>query len=136
MTFGAPFDCELVLQTKSAPRTKPRAQKSPCYAIAMNELSQLADAELLERMPALVLAERARSTDVVENQMEIDQRRLYRDQACRSLSCYCIERLGYSEDEAGKRVTAARLASRFPGLLAELRAGALHLTGLCLLGQY
>ncbi len=102
----------------------------------MNPLSGLTDAELLERMPKLVLAERAGTADVIEHLVEIDQRRLYLDQACQSLSCYCIERLDYSEDEAGKRVTAARVARRFPGLLAELRSGALHLTGICLLAQY
>ena len=102
----------------------------------MNELSQLSNADLLERMPKLVFAERARSADVIEHLIEIDLRRLYLDQACRSLSCYCIERLAYSEDEAAKRVTATRLCRCFPGLLAELRAGALHLTGICLLAQY
>ncbi len=102
----------------------------------MSSPSRLTDAELLERMPRLVLAERAGTADVIEHLVEIDQRRLFLDQACRSLSCYCIERLGYSEDEAGKRVTAARAASRFPGLLAELRSGTLHLTGLCQLAQY
>ncbi len=102
----------------------------------MDALSGLSDAELLERMPKLVLAERAQTADVIEHLLEIDQRRLFLDQACRSLSCYCIERLGYSEDEAAKRVTAARAARRLPGLIAELRTGSLHLTGLCLLAQY
>jgi hypothetical protein len=102
----------------------------------MNELSLLSNAELLERMPKLVFAERARCADIIEHLIEIDQRRLYLGQACRSLSCYCIERLGYSEDEAAKRVTATRLCTRFPGLLAELGAGALHLTGICVLARY
>jgi 5-methylcytosine-specific restriction endonuclease McrA len=102
----------------------------------MDALSGVADDELLARMPALVQAERARTRDVIEHLIAIDQRRLYLDQACSSLTCYCIERLGYSEDEAAKRVTAARMARRFPGLLDELGAGGLHLTGLCLLAQY
>jgi 5-methylcytosine-specific restriction endonuclease McrA len=65
--------------------------------------------------------------------MEIDRRRIYLDAACRSLVCYCIERLGYSEDEAGKRVRVAELARRIPQALEELRSGAIHLTGLWLL---
>jgi hypothetical protein len=102
----------------------------------MNAPSRLSDAELITRMPEIVLAERSRSADVIEHLCEIDRRRLYLDQACRSLSCYCIERLGYSEDEAAKRVTAARLVSRFPLLLAELRTGTIHLTGICMLAPY
>src|SRR5689334_12254851 len=102
----------------------------------MDTLSIVSDPDLLARMPGLVLAERARSADVIEHLVEIDRRRLFLDQACRSLSCYCIERLGYSEDEAGKRVRVARLARRFPRLLDELRAGSIHLTGLALLAQY
>jgi hypothetical protein len=102
----------------------------------MSAPSRLTDGELIARLPELVLAERACSADIVEHLIEIDRRRLYLVQACRSLSCYCIERLGYSEDEAGKRVTAARLVGRFPKLLMELRAGTVHLTGVCLLAQY
>ena len=102
----------------------------------MEALSLISDPDLLALMPGLVLAERARSADVIEHLVEIDRRRLFLDQACRSLSCYCIERLGYSEDEAGKRVQVARLARRFPRVLDELRGGAIHLTGLALLAQY
>ena len=87
-------------------------------------------------MPALVLAERNASADVVEHLMEIDRRRLFLDQACSSLSAYCTERLGYSEDEAKKRMRVARLAKRLPQVLEELRSGAIHLTGLFLLSQH
>jgi hypothetical protein len=41
--------------------------------------------------------------------------------------------LGYSDDEAGRRVRVARLANRFPLVIDELRAGTMHLTGLFLL---
>ena len=87
-------------------------------------------------MPRLVLSERSCVADVIEHLIEIDQRRLYLDQSCRSLSSYCIERLAYSEDEAVKRVRVARLASRLPQVLGELRKGAIHLTGLFLLAQF
>jgi hypothetical protein len=101
----------------------------------MTALSLVSDADLIALMPSLVLGERARSADVIEHLVEIDRRRLFLDQACRSLSSYCIERLAYSEDEASKRVRVARLAKRFPRVLDELRAGAIHLTGLALLAQ-
>src|SRR2546428_2948023 len=99
----------------------------------METLSLISNSDLLALMPSLVLAERARIADVIEHLVEIDRRRLYLDQACSSLSSYCSERLGYSEDEASKRVRVARLAGRLPQVLDELRAGAIHLTGLFLL---
>ena len=91
--------------------------------------------DLLALMPRLVLLERQSSADVIEHLVEIDGRRLYLDEACASLSSFCTERLGYSEDEAFKRVRVARLARRFPRVVDELRAGAIHLTGLFLLSQ-
>jgi 5-methylcytosine-specific restriction endonuclease McrA len=108
----------------------------------MTALSLVSDTDLLERMPHLVLAERGCTADVIVHLMEIDRRRIYLDAACRSLFRYCIERLGYSEDEAGKRVRdalrdtrrgVAELARRIPQALEELRSGAIHLTGLWLL---
>jgi hypothetical protein len=66
----------------------------------------------------------------------MDHRRLYLGQACSSLYTYCIERLGYSEDAALRRVRVARLAERVPRVLDELRSGAIHLSGLFLLSQH
>lgn len=87
-------------------------------------------------MPVLVLAERTASTEVIEHLMEIDRRRLYLDQACSSLYRYAKERLGYSEDEALKRVRVARFARQVPRVLEELRSGAMHLTGAFLLAAH
>ena len=72
-------------------------------------------------MPGLVSAERAASAEVIEHLIEIDRRRLYLDQACSSLTRYCIERLGYSEDGAHKRARVARVAEKLPCVLEELR---------------
>jgi hypothetical protein len=44
--------------------------------------------------------------------------------------------LRYSEDEAFRRVAAARLVRRFPALLDAIAAGELHLTGLLMLGPH
>ena len=88
----------------------------------MGSLSSLSDTDLVTRMRALVLAERAASAEVVEHLIEIDQRRLFLEQACSSLYAYCMERLGYSENGAIKRVRVARLAERVPRVLEELRS--------------
>ena len=102
----------------------------------MATLSSISDSDLLGRMPGLVCAERTATAEVIEHLMEIDRRRLYLDQACSSLSRYCIERLDYSEDEAFKRMRVARLAAKLPRVLEELRSGAIHLTGLFLLSTH
>src|SRR6478736_1976841 len=102
----------------------------------MSNLSHTANAELLARMPELVRGERNAIAAVIEHLMEIDRRRLYLEQACSSLFSYCTERLGYSSDEALKRVRVAKLAARFDGVLNELRTGAVHLTGLFLLSKH
>jgi hypothetical protein len=101
----------------------------------MSRLSLLSDADLLDRMPPLVLAERGAAADVLEHLVEIDRRRLYLAQACGSLNAYC-ERLGYSEDEAFKRVRVARAAHSVPRVLDELRSGSIHLTGLFVLAPH
>ena len=68
---------------------------------------------LLERMPALVRRERTAAAMVIAHLVELDRRKLYLDEACSSLYRYCMERLGYSEDEALRRVRVARLAGQF-----------------------
>ena len=102
----------------------------------MEGLAAVSNAELIARMPKLVKAERALIAQVIEHLMEIDRRKLYLEQACSSLFSYCTDRLGYSEDEALKRVRVARLARQHPQVLAELRSGSMHLTGLFLLSQH
>jgi len=87
-------------------------------------------------MPALVREERTASAEVIAHLMEIDRRRLYLTEACSSLLAYCQERLGYSEDEALRRVRVARLARKVPAVLDELRSGSIHLTGLFVLSNH
>ena len=65
---------------------------------------------------------------------EVEARGIHRTRACSSLYTYCLYELRFSEDEAFRRVTAARLVRRFPALLDAVAAGELHLTGLLLLG--
>ncbi len=43
---------------------------------------------------------------------------------------YCRDRLGFSEPVAFKRITAARLARKFPAILRRVACGDLHLTAL------
>jgi 5-methylcytosine-specific restriction endonuclease McrA len=102
----------------------------------MPSLSTISDSELLAHRPVLLTRERAATAELIAYLAEIERRRLYLEQACSSLRSFCIERLGYSEDEASKRVRVAHLARVLPSVLDELRSGAIHLTGLFLLAPY
>ena len=67
---------------------------------------------------------------------EVEARGIHRARACASLYTYCIYELRFSEDEAFRRVSAARLVRRFPTLLDAIATGELHLTGLLMLGPH
>src|SRR5687768_14273892 len=102
----------------------------------MPALCSLSYCELVARLPTLVQAERHAMVDVIEHLVEMERRRLYLRLSVSSLYRYCIERLGYGEDAALKRHRVAKLALRLPQVLDELRAGAIHLTGLFLLSTH
>jgi hypothetical protein len=100
----------------------------------MNALvSALSDRELLARLPEVRGLERRAIADVIAHLAEVERRRLYLAEACSSMYTFCIERLGYSENEAHTRLQVARLCSRFPEALEALESGSIHLTGLALL---
>jgi hypothetical protein len=102
----------------------------------MSPLCALSDADLLERLSAVVATERHATVEVIEHLVEVERRRLYLDESCSCLYRYCIDRLGYSEDAALNRHRVTQLALRLPQVLDELRAGTMHLTGLFLLSNH
>jgi hypothetical protein len=99
----------------------------------METLSQLSDRELLARLPEARATERAGVAQMIAYLAEVDRRRLYLGEACSSLFAFCVQRLGYSENEAQKRIQVARLYQRLPQVLVELENGSIHLTGLFVL---
>ena len=101
----------------------------------MDNLVSLSKEELLARLSALRSEERRATAEVVVYLAEVDRRGLYLESACSSLHSFCIERLGYSEDAAMKRMRVARLVRQLPQVLDELESGAIHLTGLFLLSN-
>lgn len=102
----------------------------------MLTLSHLSDRELLAGLPEARAAERTAVAQMIAYLAEVDRRRLYLAEACSSLFSFCVERLGYSENEAQKRIQVARLYQRLPQVLAELENGSIHLTGLFLLAAH
>jgi hypothetical protein len=91
------------------------------------------DDELLRRLDELVRQSRRVEADLVAHIGEVDERRLFARQAFPSMFAYCTQALHLSEAEAYRRITVARAARKHPRLLAMLRDGRLHLSGMALL---
>jgi len=64
---------------------------------------------------------------------EGEERRLHLLAGCGSMFEFCVERLGFSEDEACRRIEVARLARRFPVMFPLLAEGTLSLSAAALL---
>jgi hypothetical protein len=77
-------------------------------------LTHLSNADLLSQIDSLIGSERQLIARTVAVLAEIEQRRLHLELAHSSLFDFCVRRLGLSEGEAYRRITAARLSQRFP----------------------
>ena len=99
-------------------------------------LEDVSDADLLTATRGLVGRSNQLLAALLAHLAEVEARGIHRERACASLYTYCIYELRFSEDEALRRVSAARLARRFPAVLNAVTAGELHLTGLLLLGPH
>lgn len=100
------------------------------------QLSELSDSDLLASTRKLVGRSNRLLAALLLHLGEVEARGLHRIRACSSLYTYCIYELRLSEDEAFRRVAAARLVQRFPALFNAVANGELHLTGLLLLGPH
>jgi len=95
--------------------------------------SHLTDHELFPALAAGVADERGALSRVLALMAEFDARRLYLPAAHPTMYDYCVRALRMSEDRACKRIRAARLVRRFPGILDRIADGRLGLSGLLLL---
>jgi hypothetical protein len=91
-------------------------------------LKHIHDETLLIDTKTLVKSEREILSKVLWHLYEIDQRKLYCDVKCGSLYEYCIRILKYSEGQASRRVTAARLLKSMPEIQTPIVEGLLNLT--------
>ncbi len=86
--------------------------------------TELSDGELLAATRRLIGRSNQLLASLLAHLGEVEARGIHRTRACASLYTYCIYELRFSEDEAFRRVSAARLVRRFP------------LTGLLMLGPH
>jgi hypothetical protein len=98
--------------------------------------SELSDRVLLAEVERAVSCERQANARLIALLMEVDSRKLYAGQGYASLFTYCVQVLHLSEHAAYLRIEAARMARRFPAILAKLSDGSIHLTAVSLLGPH
>jgi hypothetical protein len=99
-------------------------------------LADLSNDELLVGIHSLVGQGRQLLARLLAYLGEVEERRLDLQSACSSLFDFCVRRLGMSEDEACRRVAAARLVRRFPIALGMIERGEMYLTGLLMLREH
>jgi hypothetical protein len=73
---------------------------------------------------------------IIAHIAEVEERKLHAKDGSPSLFEYCVKQLGLSESEAFHRLTAARIARRFPIVFSLIERRRIHLTAVCLLRDY
>ncbi len=99
------------------------------------QLDGVPNAQLEGDLQQLLVAGAATEARVVAHLAEVETRRLHAVRG-QSLWSYCQKCLGFSDYEAYARITAARIARRFPVVFEKLERRELHLTALCEARQY
>jgi hypothetical protein len=99
-------------------------------------VESLSDGELAAAVKRLARAERESTASLIAHLAEFDTRRLYLGEGFPSLFVYCTVVLHLSEHEAYNRIEAARLARRFPRVVALVADGALNLTTVRLVAPH
>ena len=99
-------------------------------------LETMSDREVVDRLEQLLREERLLTSAVLAHLAEVEARRLYLPAACSSIHVYCVRVLGMSEDQAFKRIRAARMVRKFPVVAAAVAEGRVHLSGVVLLAPH
>ena len=95
------------------------------------EVKSLSNQELLVSVKKVVSEERRITKEVIEHFAEVERRMLYLELGFSSMFSYATKELGYSEDEAYRRVSAARLLREIPEIAPQIELGELLVSSLC-----
>jgi 5-methylcytosine-specific restriction endonuclease McrA len=98
------------------------------YLESNMNLEKITDQSLHQQLKDFVRQERVLVSKVLEHLCEVERRRLYGDFKRTSLFDYAVKELGYSEDQAHRRIQAMRLIKELPEVKEKLNSGALSLT--------
>lgn len=99
-------------------------------------LHELSDDDLVLHTEAVHLEGQRLLARLLVHLVEIENRRLELRRAFSSLFDFCRRKLGMSDSEAYRRITAARLVRKFPALVPLIERGATHLSILVLLKHH
>src|SRR5260221_2280432 len=100
------------------------------------ELGGVTDRDLQAELTRLLASGSRTEAQIIAHLAAVEERRLHLEAGSNSLFEYCCRRLRLSENEAFHRITAARLARRFPAIFGLIEQRAVHLTAVCLLRDY
>lgn len=93
-------------------------------------LNHLSDDQLISKTKLLAKQERELLTEVLHHLSEVDRRRLFSVLKYKSLFDYAVRELGYSDDQAYRRVKAAQLLQQLPEIEHKIESGSLTLANL------
>lgn len=96
----------------------------------LKALTALSDTDLLSETKSLVARERELLADILRHLREVECRRLFSDLGFKSLFEYATRELGYSEDQAYRRINAMRMVKSLPALEQKIEEGSLSLAAL------
>src|SRR5689334_11745192 len=99
-------------------------------------LRGLGNSELLAGLSALARQSNELTAQLLAHLVELEERMLHLELGFPSLFSYCVEVLGMSEGAAGRRVAAARVCRRIPGVFERVAQGQVHLCALCALASH
>ncbi len=97
---------------------------------------KMSDQNLLVATEKLVQEERELLTLILRHLHEIERRRLFCDLGFSSLFAYTTEKLGYSEDQAWRRISAIKLIKVIPAAAAKIESGTLSLSNAATLQTF
>jgi hypothetical protein len=98
--------------------------------------SEMSNEEVLTSLKSLVGEGNRILADVIAYLAEVEERRIHLELACSSMFDFCLKKLGMSDGEAFRRIAAARLVRRFPGVLDAIASGIVNLSSIVLLRDY
>jgi hypothetical protein len=103
--------------------------------MAVCSVAHLSNEVLLRNVSVLMAQDRANLATLLVYLAEVDARRLYAPAGYDSMFAWCVAEHSMSEDEAYKRIQAARAIRRFPSIYEVVSDGRLHLTAVVKLAR-
>jgi len=118
-----------------------RARNRACYPFVMEsrefwQLDAVSDTRLRSGLVELLAVGYRTEARIIAHLAEVELRKLHLRDGSPSLFDYCTRVLHLSNSEAFHRITAARIARRFPVVFELIERRELHLTAVCLLRDY